>query len=453
MDTPATAPAPNTGIFTLWFSCNYGAILTTLALYRLLEKEGLRPLVLDQAPMKGRQDWCDEGNISRSFMRRHGLQYGKPLRTDDDVQQLNEQLDTFVIGSDQVWRWQYTAPYGLLLFLDFVRGDKRKIAVSASFGIDEEKRPADSVRKAGYFLRSFDAVSVREESGLELLEKHYGVQGEWIPDPVFLCDKACYDELTETAEVPQKPYLLSYVLEPDADIRRLIETTAAEHGLEIINMVDAQGDFENLKARFGGIGNIARGVSPEQWLAYIRHCSYFVTDSFHGVCFSLLYHRPFLCVAPPVRGLARFTSLLKLAGLERCLLTPGATEEARQAASAAIDWESVQARLDAACQHGREWLHHALTTPRRESTQAQARLVYELLYAGNGAKDRHRQEEALVQKQLEHYRTATLPRCVLFRKVLLRLLCYCPLPKWRHRCQYLLQVHRQLAAYLKDHRA
>lgn len=452
MDLRDSEQAPDTGIFTLWFSCNYGAILTTFALYRLLEKEGLRPLVLDQAPMRGRPDWCEESSISRAFMRRRGLHCSAPLRTDEDVQQLNAQLDTFIVGSDQVWRWQYTRPYGLLHFLDFVRGDKRKIAVSSSFGIDREERPADSVRKAGYFLRSFDAVSVREESGLTLLEKHYGVQGEWIPDPVFLCDKACYDELTEANEVPQTPYLLSYVLEPDDSIRRLIETTAAERGLEVINIVDAEGDYEKLRTRFGGIGNIAKGVTPEQWVAYIRNCSFFVTDSFHGVSFSLIFHRPFLCVAPPVRGLARFTSLLKLTGLQRCLLSPDYSETERLAASEPIEWNDVLTRLEATREAGKSWLHHALTAPRSEARQAQAQLVYELVYAGNGASARNYDEETRVQQHLAHYSTSVLPRLILLKKLIFRLLSYCPLPSFRQHCLYRLNIQRRLAAYLKERR-
>lgn len=439
---------PDTGIFTLWFSCNYGAILTTFALYRMLEQEGYKPLVLDQAPLTGNAKWQDATNVSRTFMARHGLRCGKPLQTDADLQQLNDELNTFIIGSDQVWRWRYTQSYGLLHFLDFVRGDKRKIAVSSSFGIDTEERPADMVRKASYYLQSFDAVSVREESGLQLLHEHYGVEGEWIQDPVFLCGTECYDELMQGTKIPQTPYLLSYVLEPDARIRNLIESIAAARGLEVINMVDAQKDFEQLRERFGGIGNIAQGVTPEQWVAYIRHCAYFVTDSFHGICFAHLYHRDFVCVAPHERGLTRFISLLKLTGLEHCLLSPDYAEAEWQAASAPIDWDAVQARIDAAIATGKNWLHRSLTAPRSERTKAQAELVYKLLYAGDGAKERHHDLEEELQQRINRYRTNTLPRQLLFQKALLRVLSYCPLPALRARYQRHLQALRRLARYL-----
>ncbi|MCQ2364103.1 MAG: polysaccharide pyruvyl transferase family protein [Akkermansia sp.] len=414
---------------------------------------GAKPLVLDQSALSGVAKWGDKASISRAFMRRHAVPCSGLLRTDADFQALNDRLQTFIIGSDQVWRWLYTKQYGLLHFLDFVRGDKRKIAVASSFGIDTEERPADSARKAGYYLRSFDAVSVREESGLELLRRHYGVEGEWIADPVFLCGAECYDELTADTETPTAPYLLSYVLEPDEKIKQLIEAIASERGLEVINMVDAHGDFEKLRARFGGIGNIAQGITPEQWVAYIRHCSYFVTDSFHGVCFAHLFHKDFVCVAPPERGLTRFTSLLGQTGLLRCLLPPDYSAAELKTATGPIDWPGVQAVLDAARTKGCAWLQQALAAPRSERAKAQSELLYELLYAGSGRADRNRDLETLVQQQTQRYRHATLPKLIRLKKAVLRLLSLCPIPAVRRRAASRLRTQQRLAQYLQGEHA
>lgn len=35
----------------------------------------------------------------------------------------------------------------------------------------------------------------------------------------------------------------------------------------------------------------------------ILHCEFFITDSFHGVCFALIFNKPFLCINNPMRGL------------------------------------------------------------------------------------------------------------------------------------------------------
>lgn len=448
MSSSHPSAVPDTGVVTLWFSCNYGAILTTFALYRLLEQEGRHPVLLDQSPLIHIDHWYEEQSISRAFMRAHGLKCSEPLHCDADIQRLNEEVHTFIVGSDQVWRWQYTQAYGLLHFLDFVSGEKRKIAFSSSFGIDKEERPVDSARKAGYYLRSFDAVSVREKSGVEILKQHYDVEADWVPDPVLLCGTQCYEGILTDTTIPHKPYLLSYVLEPDTVIRHHIETIAAEKGLDVINLVDAQKDMEQQRERYHGIGHIEYGVTPEQWLAYIRGCAYFVTDSFHGVCFAHIYHRPFLCVAPQERGLTRFTSLLELTGLSRCLLPAEYSEEEWQAAMAPIHWEQVQMRLDAAIAQGRSWLHAALTSPRDKRTQDLAQAVYELVYAGDGAAERNRAAEADLRQRLHHYQTVRLPRELRLKMGLLRLFTFFPIPVIRGALRHRLQILTRLSRYL-----
>lgn len=446
--TPSSAPF-DTGLIGLWFGNNYGAIMTTYALYRLLQKMGKKPLLLDQSPFTGVAAFCKAGNMSRRFMQRHDISVSEPLHTDEQLAALNEQTETFIIGSDQVWRWQYSKREGSFYFLDFARWDKRKVAVAASFGVEREERPAPLQRKAKYYLRRFDAVSVREKSGLELLRRHYETEGEWVLDPVFLHGTALFKELSESCEVPSEPYLLSYVLEPDAAIRSHIEQLAAERGFKVINMVDGLADFETMKKRFG-TDNIVQGVTPEQWVAYIRHCAFFVTDSFHGVCFAHLFNRDFLCVAPPMRGLTRFESLLGLTGLQNRLLPPQATKEAFQAATTPIDWERVNSLLESERARTLSWLEHALTAPRTALCETMGRMTDELLYAGKGQADRDWLTEAQVQQLMMRYRTRTLPLVLGLKRAVLRLLCYCPLPSLRAHFRNRLQAQRVLAQHLRQ---
>lgn len=422
-ETP-TATAPNTGLITLWFSCNYGAVVTTYALYRLAEAQGLCPVLLDQSPMVHNEKYAHEDSISRSFMRRHGLRCTAPLASDSEIDALNDSLDTFIVGSDQVWRYAYTYPMGLFHFLDFVRGEKRKIALASSFGTDKEERPTASVRKASACLHAFDAISVREDSGVAILRDTYGADGEQIPDPVFLCDPTCYDELTREQEIPAKPYLLSYVLEPTPAIRACIERLAAEKGLDIINMVDAQRDLDMLRSRLG-LSHVVSDLSVEQWLAYIRGCSYFVTDSFHGVCFAHLFNRPFLCVALPQRGLARLETLLKRTGLSHRLVPADAGETHLLHAADEIDWAPVNAILQAERERGCRWLEQALRAPRSAAKRALGTLIHDELYHGNGEQEQRPEIAAAAQTLLTEFGAAPLQhrlRCrLLWLKVLRKL--------------------------------
>lgn len=364
----------------LWYGCNYGAILTTYALYRYFSGMGKRVLLLNQAPIAANPLYMDTNNISYRFMARHGVECSSPLESDADLMGLNDIVDTFVVGSDQVWRWEYSQNQGLFYFLDFVRGTRRKIAYSASFGVDREKRPAASLAKAKYYLQAFDAVSVRENSGVEILENVYGVQGEWQPDPVFLHSADFYCKLAAGEEVEHEPYLFAYVLDMTPEISTLVESVAGRLGLKVRVMEDGQ-----RKAGQCGGGIIPM---PEEWLREIAHCSYFVTDSFHGVCFAHIFNKDFVCTAPVTRGQTRFESLLGYTGLNGRLVSGKPVEDAVAIALGGIEWSSVNSKIAAAQAAAHVWLQQALVTQRDPMRVSLGNLAYETLYRGQGARDR-----------------------------------------------------------------
>lgn len=422
--------------------------MTTYALYRLLEETGRRPVLLDNAAMLRNPYFMKGDNISRRFMQRHGITCTKPLKDDGDYDALNDSLDTFVIGSDQVWRWRYTADCGLAYFLDYARGDKRKVAFASSFGIETEERPTESVERARYCLQAFDAVSVREESGLEILRDHYGIEGEWVLDPVFLCRMEDYDTLCECAERQESPYVLSYVLELDDAVRHHIAAISRERGVQAVNMVDALRNCEETQGRFGP-GQSARDISPEQWVRNIRDCDFFITDSFHGVCYALIFNRPFLCVAPPIKGRARFESLLGMVGLQRCLLSPDYTEEDWNAAVAPIDWVQVNGILQREREKARSWLENALNAPRPAWRVALGTLVYEKLYAGWGEKEMYPQQEREIQAHLRGFCQHMLPATIWVERLWHRLLLHVTFGRAHARHAARLKVLHGLPRYLK----
>ena len=58
----------------------------------------------------------------------------------------------------------------------------------------------------------------------------------------------------------------------------------------------------------------------EQWLQNFVDSDYVVTDSFHGMVFSVIFNKPFLVIGNEERGLSRFTSFLKIINLEERLI-------------------------------------------------------------------------------------------------------------------------------------
>ena len=192
------------------------------------------------------------------------------------LEDIADEYDFFVVGSDQVWNPRWNPPY---IFLEFVPHEK-KVAYAASIGnptIPDEKK--ELFRRG---ISDFNYVSVREEEAVKIINELTGQTPIVLPDPVLLLNKA---EWLSVAQKPtwfkekyQRGYVLTYYL------RRLpppeIKTLAKELDLPIINLLDAQ-NFNHFT------------VGPSEFIWLFAHASFIFTNSFHGVAFSILFKRPF----------------------------------------------------------------------------------------------------------------------------------------------------------------
>lgn len=374
----------------LWYGCNYGGIMTAYALNRMISQWGYSVILLNHSPLTHNDVYHDERNISYSFMRRHGITYSRPLFADSDFNALNDIADTFVIGSDQVWRWDFSWEKGFVYFLDFVKGNKRKIAYAASFGVEHENRPEVNLRKARFYMQRFDAISVREESGVDILRNSYQAQGEWMPDPVFLHPRDEYEKLAEPYPVPDRPYLFAYILDPNPAKDGLLRRLAESKGLVPIIVHDGYAAYKN------GEPDIP---TPEQWLYMMAHSSFVFTDSFHGVCFAHILNKDFTAVSPALRGHARFMSILSCSGLADHLISEAVTPEELARASAPVDWAAVNAVIRRERGKGTLWLRNALEKERALHCEYMGNMTYELLYAGRGELDREWETELRLKRR------------------------------------------------------
>ena len=129
-----------------------------------------------------------------------------------EYQMLNACCDTFVVGSDQTWNHMSAEyyHYGNYFLLDFVAEDKKKAAYAASFGMASAAVPAEMGQK---LYQRFQAISVREEFGVDICRDQYGVAAEVVLDPVFLPNPEVYDVLlSDTRKQEQEPYIAVYFL-------------------------------------------------------------------------------------------------------------------------------------------------------------------------------------------------------------------------------------------------
>ena len=182
-------------------------------------------------------------------------------------------------GSDQVWNPKFDRLSDVDL-LSFATPEQR-ISFSASFGISE--LPEDTKEKVKRELENFKAISVREDSGKEIIEnitKRKDI--EVLVDPTMLLTAEEWDKvLKKPDQLKTDKYILNYFLGNLSEERKQeIEKIAKENNCEIINILDKNSPFYK--------------TGPSEFLYLEKNAFLICTDSFHSSVFAILYNRPFV---------------------------------------------------------------------------------------------------------------------------------------------------------------
>lgn len=361
------------GVLTLPLSKNYGGNLQAFALMQVLRDLGCDPILINrryavEAPK--RKDTADiSAPISNkieirtpceniSFIEKHILPISRPFYTSQQLRKHARDygLAAVVAGSDQVWRPKYAR--GLLPdffhnYLDPEDRSIRRISYAASFGSDTWDYDERQTQEAAKRVQLFDAVSVREDGAVDMCGEHLGVKAQHVLDPTMLLEPRQYAKIiSERIDSASQRRLTTYILDQNADKMDLVAKVADRLGL-----LPAPTFKPNPTD-----GKAALDQSVEAWLAAFWHADFVFTDSFHGVAFSILFNKPFIAFGNPMRGIARFTSILRTFGLEDRLVLDAASTDVERLLQP-IDWASVNDRMEAFRELSKAYLRDALALP------------------------------------------------------------------------------------------
>lgn len=330
------------GILTLPLHTNYGGILQAYALQTVLERMGHEVNVIERPcgckppallwykllTIRFLRKLCGKykgpvnverfsarkqkvvGKLTSLFIEKH-INVFHINKTLNHIKE--DEFDAFVVGSDQIWRYSYTKghfPFNEP-FLDFAYKwkNKKRIAYAASFGTDSWVMSAKDTIICRNLIQKFDAVSVREDSGIGLCKQylHYDNAIKLI-DPTMLLDSNCYKELI-TQEYSKRGNVLCYILDSNERISNFISQFCKVNKWSFFE-VNKRVDDETIP--------FSERIQPsvESWLAAFRDTDFVLTDSFHACVFSILFRKPFLVFCNDTRGSTRFDSLLSTFGLQ-----------------------------------------------------------------------------------------------------------------------------------------
>ena len=263
---------------------------------------------------------------------------------------LAREYDVIVVGSDQVWRPNYTSDVTRFFTAFLGHSDICRIAYAASFGVAVNEFSDEQIACGREYLKLFSAISVREESGIRLCKELFDVQACQVLDPTMLLRREDYQRFTSTA--PQSPgNLMVYVLDRTEEKDAFIAEFAEKRGLVPF--------YANSKTEIPWNVDIPIGERKqpplENWLRGFADAEFVLTDSFHACVFSILFHKPFGVFVNLERGLSRIESLLRPLGLmDRCIT------DAPVDLDRSIDWKFIDNVLMQKAESSLEFLKQAL---------------------------------------------------------------------------------------------
>ncbi|MBQ3600386.1 MAG: polysaccharide pyruvyl transferase family protein [Lachnospiraceae bacterium] len=343
------------GLVGWWFAANYGSVLTYYALARILEDMCLLPIMIRIPKMDG-TGWESVTEKNIEFMQKY-FPVSKP-RKFEDMQECNQFCDAFMLGSDQLWVAFYNKMVGYTFFLDFADESKRKIAYATSIGRVKYEGDEEDKNIVKTLLKRFDAISVRESSGVEICKNEFDVDAVRMLDPVFLCDTKYYDLLAEQSKIQRDyPYILCYILDPTEEKRQAIRMLEEKYGMKSVVLLDMK-SFD-VCSKMWINENVIYNVGIEEFIYCIKNCSYMITDSHHGACFAMIYHKNFVAISNERRGKTRFESLFNLLNIKEILIEEKELLE-KIMYIPEVDYVSIDKTLEIEKKKSEEWIRNAL---------------------------------------------------------------------------------------------
>ena len=237
-------------------------------------------------------DNADEVEVAKAIAKRNTvidrfnqnmIPHSKRVYNRLDIENANENYDVFITGSDQVWHPNVMCPAYLLSFAD---SNKTKISYAASLACNELGRYHQKMMRRA--LTDYTAISVREETGQEIIKNLTDKPVDLVLDPTLLLTRTEWDEICPGRAI-DAPYLFCYFLGDSTEQRELAEEYAQARGLQVVTLPYLNGGYRACDDGFGDIKLYE--VDPAQFISLIKFADIIFTDSFHGVVFSTIYKR------------------------------------------------------------------------------------------------------------------------------------------------------------------
>ena len=363
-------------LITLQRVPNYGSVLQAYATEKILESLGYEVETINYQPLratmkgmlinlKNKNTILKKSLLVRTIIRLIMLPSYitrfnnfdkvtyKYLNMTNIVYKSNDELkknlpisDIYITGSDQVWNSEWNGEIDKALFLDFIPKGKKCISYAASFG--KIKLYESEKKETKKLLKKYSNISLREKSGLDILKSLDILNGDVVLDPTLLLNASEWRKISSN-RFKNKKYILMYNLNRNKEIDNYAKKVAKDLNMELKYITYQVHDFYKY-------GKMYANTSVENFLSLIDNAYCVITDSFHGVAFSINFNTNFI-VIPPKKFNTRIDNILNITNLTNRLVTD---ENKDIVYKETINFENINKIIEKERKKSISWLKNAL---------------------------------------------------------------------------------------------
>ncbi len=236
------------------------------------------------------------------------------INSDDEFNQISNEFDIFISGSDQIWNPKIVNEENEIdtrYFLDFVH-DKKKFSYASSIGAHIYTNQEQLVIKE--LLKDYSYISVREKDSSKYLSELLNKNVVSVLDPTLLFNKKQWLEFFNIPDKKiTKPYILVYALKNSLLLKQSVERLSSILKYDVITV--NQEPFTNYKC-----DKHIKDAGPDEFLELFSNASFILTNSFHGTCFAVNFNIPFIVASPQI-GIIRIENFLSSVGVQNRIIS------------------------------------------------------------------------------------------------------------------------------------
>lgn len=310
------------GILTFHHVYNYGAVLQAYGLQQFLKSNGYEVSIINIKTFHRKKPGAFGVKSAMSCVMKKGYYQSyldsrnKAIKFDrfcsdylllskkfDDLNQFENQntaINTFVVGSDQIWNPKFGTKAMNTYFLSEVSNKRKKISYAGCIG--SSVVDFKTLNQYSNLIQEFDHISVRDEFTKEYLDKIVKKNVDLVVDPSLLIDwSEKYVDLTHFNLPPE--YIFVYGISNNTE--KILYSLKNEFNLPIVT-VGMENEDKSYASDF-----VLNDVGPLEWVELIKHSSYVVTKSFHGLMFALNFSKQVLIISTGFPAISRLEDICK----------------------------------------------------------------------------------------------------------------------------------------------